>query len=84
MTAAGGALKPYKPGGMSRKQWTWYKVNNELVNKGRSVSGGFQSSDAVGAVQHSMHGSSVHVPSMPKGGRRKMAEAIVDQLLSRD
>jgi len=76
-------LAPSSPGGMSKKQSMWYKLGNQLFNKGRTV-GKFDSKDAVGTVQHSMHGASVHTPSMPEGGRRKMAEAIVDRLLSRD
>jgi len=76
-------LAPSRPGGMSRKQAMWYRLGNQLFNRGRTV-GKFDSKDAVGPVQHSMHANfTARRAGQKPGGGRRMAEAIVDRLLGR-
>lgn len=55
--------------GLKRKQAMWYKLGNQLFNKGRRPGEGFKSKDAVGKVKHSF--------------ANQTAESVVNQLLSR-
>jgi len=55
--------------GLKNKQAMWYKMGNQLTNKGRNPREGFKSKDAVGPVKHSF--------------ANQTAESIVDRLLAR-
>jgi hypothetical protein len=57
--------------GLKHKQAMWYKLGDQIFNRGRKPGSGFKSVDAVGQVQHSFHKA-----------RRARAESIVNALLS--